>query len=128
MVILTNLMPQLTLTFLDFFKKKISGEGLKVVALIQNNSSREIKPKFSVYRKHSFFARGKRRLHTNDLLKEVGEPIPPSTNTKVTRVINIPHDVEPSIHNCNIIKVEYRLRVSSSVCALVLTQLSTNVF
>ncbi|KAG7242427.1 hypothetical protein INR49_022936 [Caranx melampygus] len=87
------------------------GEGLKVVALIQNNSSREIKPKYCLYRKHSFFARGKRRLHTTDFLKEVGEPIPPSTNTMVTRVINIPHDVEPTIYNCNIIKVEYRLRV-----------------
>uniref|UniRef100_A0A3B4UWM9 Arrestin domain-containing protein 3-like n=1 Tax=Seriola dumerili TaxID=41447 RepID=A0A3B4UWM9_SERDU len=87
------------------------GEGLKVLACIQNNSSREIKPKYCVYKKHSFFARGKRRLHTIDLLKEVGEPIPPSANTKVTRVITIPHDMEPSILNCNIIKVEYRLRV-----------------
>ncbi|XP_071338820.1 arrestin domain-containing protein 3-like [Trachinotus anak] len=87
------------------------GEGLKVVACIQNNSSREIKPKYCLYRKHSFFARGKRRVHTKDLLKEVGEPIPPSANTKVTRVITIPHDMEPSILTCKIIKVEYRLRV-----------------
>ncbi|XP_037634680.1 arrestin domain-containing protein 3-like [Sebastes umbrosus] len=87
------------------------GEGLKVLACIQNNSSREIKPKYCVYRKHSFFATGKRRVSTKDLFKEVGEPIPPSSNQNVTRVITIPHDVEPSIHNCNIIKVEYRLRV-----------------
>uniref|UniRef100_A0A3B4X0B2 Si:ch211-130m23.2 n=1 Tax=Seriola lalandi dorsalis TaxID=1841481 RepID=A0A3B4X0B2_SERLL len=87
------------------------GEGLKVLACIQNNSSREIKPKYCVYRKHSFFARGRRKVYTKDLLKEVGEPIPPSANTNVTRVITIPHDMEPSILNCNIIKVEYRLRV-----------------
>uniref|UniRef100_A0A3P8TPF2 Arrestin C-terminal-like domain-containing protein n=1 Tax=Amphiprion percula TaxID=161767 RepID=A0A3P8TPF2_AMPPE len=89
----------------------LQGEGLKVVALIQNNSSREIKPKYCVYRKHSFFARGKRRLDTKDLFKEVGDPIPPSSNENVTRVITIPHDVEPSILNCSILKVEYRLRV-----------------
>nr|XP_020449934.1 arrestin domain-containing protein 3-like [Monopterus albus] len=89
----------------------IQGEGLKVVAYIQNNSSREIKPKYCVYRKHSFFAKGKRKVSTNDLCKEVGEPIPPSSNANVTKVITIPPDMEPSILNCNIIKVEYRLRV-----------------
>lgn len=91
-----------------------AGEGIKVLACIQNNSSRGIKPKYCIYRKHSFFADGKRRVHTKDLLKEVGEPIPSSSNQNVTRVINIPHDAEPSILNCSIIKVEYRLRVRPS--------------
>ncbi|XP_042371086.1 arrestin domain-containing protein 3-like, partial [Plectropomus leopardus] len=86
------------------------GEGLKVLTSVHNNSSREIKPKYCVYRKHSFFARGKRRVCTKDLFKEVGEPIPPSTKVNVTQVLPIPHDVEPSIPNCSIIKAEYRLR------------------
>ncbi|XP_073322487.1 arrestin domain-containing protein 3-like [Pagrus major] len=89
----------------------LQGEGIKVIACIQNNSSRPIKPKYCLYSKHSFFALGKRRLHTKDLLKEVGEPIPPSASEKVTRVITIPHDLEPSIHNCSILKAEHRLRV-----------------
>lgn len=87
------------------------GEGIKILASIQNNSSREIKPKYCIYRKHSFFASGKRRVDTKDLFKEVGAPIPPSASEKVTQVINIPNDLEPSIHNCDIIKVEHRLRV-----------------
>uniref|UniRef100_H3C002 Zgc:110626 n=1 Tax=Tetraodon nigroviridis TaxID=99883 RepID=H3C002_TETNG len=87
------------------------GEGISVLACIQNNSSREIKPKYCLYRKHSFFAEGKRRVHTKDLLKEVGNPIPPSASEKVTRVITIPQDIEPSIFNCSIIKAEHRLRV-----------------
>ncbi|XP_041855704.1 arrestin domain-containing protein 3-like isoform X1 [Melanotaenia boesemani] len=87
------------------------GEQIKVMTLIKNDSSREIKPKYCIYRKHSFFARGKRRVHTKDLLKEVGAPIPPSVSEKVTQLITIPHDVEPSILSCNIIKAEYRLRV-----------------
>ncbi|XP_041855705.1 arrestin domain-containing protein 3-like isoform X2 [Melanotaenia boesemani] len=86
------------------------GEQIKVMTLIKNDSSREIKPKYCIYRKHSFFARGKRRVHTKDLLKEVGAPIPPSVSEKVTQLITIPHDVEPSILSCNIIKAEYRLR------------------
>lgn len=81
------------------------------MAYIQNNSSREIKPKYCLYRKHSFFAKGKRRVSTKDLLKEEGNPIPPSTREKVTKVITIPHDTEPSIFNCGIIKAEHRLRV-----------------
>ncbi|XP_061527767.1 arrestin domain-containing protein 3-like isoform X1 [Phycodurus eques] len=86
------------------------GERLNVSASIQNNSTREIKPKYCIYRKHSFFARGKRRLDTKDLFKEVGEPIPPSASVSVQRVMTIPHDVEPSILNCKILKAEYRLR------------------
>ncbi|XP_061672455.1 arrestin domain-containing protein 3-like [Syngnathoides biaculeatus] len=86
------------------------GEGMKVLASIQNNSNRAIKPKYCIYRKHSFFAKGKRRLDTKDLWKEVGEPIPPSTNVPVQRVIEIPPDLEPSILNCKILKAEYRLR------------------
>ncbi|KAK5871351.1 hypothetical protein PBY51_004236 [Eleginops maclovinus] len=89
----------------------LQGEGLKVMACIQNNSSREIKPKYCVYRKHSFFAQGKRRVSTKDLFKEVGEPIPPSSKQNVTRVLTIPLDVEPSILNCSILKAEHRLRV-----------------
>ncbi|XP_015229907.1 PREDICTED: arrestin domain-containing protein 3-like [Cyprinodon variegatus] len=87
------------------------GEGLKVSALIKNDSSREVKPKYCIYKKHSFFARGKRRVHTKDLIKEVGATIPPSASEKVTQVIPIPQDMEPSILNCNNIKVEHRLRV-----------------
>ncbi|XP_038147743.1 arrestin domain-containing protein 4-like [Cyprinodon tularosa] len=91
------------------------GEGLKVLAFIKNDSSREIKPKYCIYKKHSFFAHGRRKVHAKDLIKEVGATIPPSASEKVTQVIPIPQDMEPSILNCNIIKVEHRLRVSSEM-------------
>ena len=84
-----------------------------MVASIQNNSSRDIKPKYCLYTKHSFFAQGRRRLATTDLLKEVGDVIPPSGHETVSRTITIPPDTEPSIHNCGILKAEHRLRVSS---------------
>ncbi|KAG7258423.1 hypothetical protein CRUP_029520 [Coryphaenoides rupestris] len=87
------------------------GEGMKVVAFVQNNSSRDIKLKYCVYRKHSFFAMGRRRVDTKDLLKESGDPIKPSANQTVTKVISIPHDAEPTVRCCSIIQAEYRLRV-----------------
>ena len=100
-----------------------AGEDLKVVASIENSSSREIKPKYTLYQKDSFFARGKRRVSTKDILKELGEPIPPSGKLKVTKVLKIPQHIVPSIFTCSNIKCEYRLKVcvsvSLSVCVCV---------
>ncbi|XP_014027811.1 arrestin domain-containing protein 3 isoform X1 [Salmo salar] len=87
------------------------GEDLKVVASIENSSSREIKPKYTLYQKDSFFARGKRRVSTKDILKELGEPIPPSGKLKVTKVLKIPQHIVPSIFTCSNIKCEYRLKI-----------------
>ncbi|XP_071338821.1 arrestin domain-containing protein 3-like [Trachinotus anak] len=87
------------------------GEGIKVVASIQNKSSRDIKPKYCLYQKISYFAKSKRKVETKDILKEVGEAIPPSAGQTVTRIITIPPTTSVSILNCNIIKTEYRLRV-----------------
>uniref|UniRef100_A0A671QAP7 Arrestin C-terminal-like domain-containing protein n=1 Tax=Sinocyclocheilus anshuiensis TaxID=1608454 RepID=A0A671QAP7_9TELE len=75
------------------------GEGLKVLPEVQNNSSRSIKPKYCLYEKHSFFAKGKRRLHTHNLLKEEGEPIEPNSKKTVTKVLSIPPSLAISILN-----------------------------
>ncbi|KAG8012097.1 Arrestin domain-containing protein 3 [Nibea albiflora] len=87
------------------------GEGIKVVASILNRSSRDIKPKYCLYMKQSFFSKKKRKLYTKDVLKEVGDAIPPSASPTVTRILTIPPDMEPSILNCEIVRLEYRLRV-----------------
>ncbi|KAL1274783.1 hypothetical protein QQF64_027597 [Cirrhinus molitorella] len=87
------------------------GEGLKVLTEVQNNSSRSIKPKYCLYEKHSFFAKGKRRLHTHNILKDEGEPIEPQSKKTVTKLLLIPPSLTVSVLNCRILKVEYRLRV-----------------
>ncbi|XP_010898022.2 arrestin domain-containing protein 3-like isoform X1 [Esox lucius] len=86
------------------------GEDIKVVASIENSSSREIKPKYTLHQKQSFFARGKRRLSTKDILKDLGEPIPPSGRQTVTKLIKIPPNIFPSI-NCSNIHCEYKLKI-----------------
>lgn len=91
-----------------------AGEGIKVVAWIQNKSSREIRPKYCLYMKCSYFAMKRRKLEKRDILKEVGDPIPPSTSHTATKVITIPATTAGSVLNCNILKVEYRLNVSFS--------------
>uniref|UniRef100_A0A3B4AJ87 Arrestin C-terminal-like domain-containing protein n=1 Tax=Periophthalmus magnuspinnatus TaxID=409849 RepID=A0A3B4AJ87_9GOBI len=87
------------------------GEGIKVVTSIHNKSTRDVRPKYCVYTEHSFFAKSKRKMKTKDLLKEVGDTVPPSSGLTVTKIITIPTTTCPSLLNCSIIKVEYRLRV-----------------
>ncbi|XP_060763093.1 arrestin domain-containing protein 3-like [Neoarius graeffei] len=87
------------------------GEQIKVKVDIVNNSSRTIKPKFSLYQKQSCFAAKKRKVCTKELLKEKGDPIDPSTKQCVIKVLNIPADTCVSILNCKVLKVEYRLKV-----------------
>lgn len=79
---------------------------------INNRSSRSVKPKFVLYDKRSFFAQGRRRVHTNEILKDEVEILESSNKETVTKVITIPRELPPSILNCSIFKLEYRLKVN----------------
>uniref|UniRef100_A0A3B4AI16 Arrestin C-terminal-like domain-containing protein n=1 Tax=Periophthalmus magnuspinnatus TaxID=409849 RepID=A0A3B4AI16_9GOBI len=87
------------------------GEVLQVTAEIKNQSSRMVKPKLVLYKKKSYFAEGKRRMNTSDILKEKCDPVESGSNKTVTKSITIPKELPPSILNCSIIKLEYRLKV-----------------
>ncbi|XP_074527308.1 arrestin domain-containing protein 3-like [Halichoeres trimaculatus] len=89
----------------------MQGEAIQVIAEISNRSSRSVKPKFSLYEKKSFFAQGRRRVHTNEILKDKLEAIASSGKESVTKVITIPRELPTSITNCSIIKLEYRLKI-----------------
>ncbi|KAM3611740.1 uncharacterized protein V6R79_023377 [Siganus canaliculatus] len=89
----------------------VQGEQLNVVAYIVNNSSRVIKPKYRLIRKETYIAKYRKKVETENLLKEVGEPIPCSTSQNVTKVITIPRGIAISILNCPNIRVEYSIRV-----------------
>ncbi|XP_028270694.1 arrestin domain-containing protein 3-like [Parambassis ranga] len=88
------------------------GEPLTVTIDLNNQSSRSVKPKFILYEKQSFFAQGHRNVCTHTILKEKAEGVDASSGRKtVTKVITIPRELPPSILNCSIIKLEYRLKV-----------------
>ncbi|XP_037635107.1 arrestin domain-containing protein 3-like isoform X1 [Sebastes umbrosus] len=87
------------------------GEALQVTVEVGNRSSRSVKPKFKLYEKRSFFAQGRRRVHTNEILKDKMEAVASSGKETVTKVITIPRELPPSILNCSIIKLEYRLKI-----------------
>uniref|UniRef100_A0A3P8TNJ4 Arrestin C-terminal-like domain-containing protein n=1 Tax=Amphiprion percula TaxID=161767 RepID=A0A3P8TNJ4_AMPPE len=87
------------------------GEGIKVVASIQNRSSSEVRPKYCLDKKCSYFAKGKWKVETEEILKVWGEHLPLHANRTVTKIITVPPTTPASILNCSIIRVEYRLRV-----------------
>ncbi|XP_072289772.1 arrestin domain-containing protein 3-like [Eucyclogobius newberryi] len=87
------------------------GEALKVTAEIKNQSSRAVKPKFVLYKKKSHFAQGKRKMNTSEILKEKCDPVESGCNKTVTKTITIPKELPPSILNCSIIRLEYRIKV-----------------
>ncbi|XP_056232657.1 arrestin domain-containing protein 3-like [Seriola aureovittata] len=95
------------------------GEVFQVIVEISNRSSRTVKPKFMLYEKRSFFAQGRRRVCTNEILKEKIEAVASSSKETVTKVISIPRELAPSILNCSIIKLEYRLKIQLDIkCAI----------
>ncbi|XP_029295957.1 arrestin domain-containing protein 3-like [Cottoperca gobio] len=91
------------------------GEAVKVTVDVTNNSTRSVKPKFILYEKKSFFAQGRRRVSTNQILKEKMEAVASSRKETVTKVITIPRELPTSILNCSIIKLEYRLKINLDV-------------
>ncbi|KAM4576932.1 arrestin domain-containing protein 3-like [Odontesthes bonariensis] len=92
------------------------GEALRVTVAINNRSSRSVKPKFELYEKKSYFAMGRRKVNTQKILKDKAEMIHEhSGKTTVTKVINIPTELPPSILNCSIIKLEYRVKICLNI-------------
>ncbi|KAG7246436.1 hypothetical protein CRUP_007290, partial [Coryphaenoides rupestris] len=83
------------------------------VARISNCSTRTVRPTFLLYVKESFLAQGRRRVDTHNIVKEKGEQVGSSCEQTVTKTIRISPELPPSILNCSIIKLEYRLKVKT---------------
>ncbi|KAI7797822.1 arrestin domain-containing protein 3 [Triplophysa rosa] len=99
---------------MDIFLPKTGyqqGEGLVVNGEIVNSSTRKIVPKYIIYQKQSFFAGGCRNVYTTEILKEKGEPLVSSTRQKLFKLLPVPQGITPTIQNCRILKVEYRLKI-----------------
>uniref|UniRef100_A0A3P9C9B3 Arrestin C-terminal-like domain-containing protein n=1 Tax=Maylandia zebra TaxID=106582 RepID=A0A3P9C9B3_9CICH len=87
------------------------GETLSVVAKICNSSSKHTSPKFKLEQNTVY----RSKYHTKNsliiLFKEVGETISPNSERTVSCQLKIPDDAISTIHNCEIISVEYYIKV-----------------
>lgn len=87
------------------------GDVLSVVAKISNASSKSMKPKFSLQRKTVFTARNKTKIDDKTILKIKGDTVSPNSEVTASCEVQIPHDAIYTLHNCEIISVEYYLKV-----------------
>ncbi|XP_064152588.1 arrestin domain-containing protein 3-like isoform X2 [Anguilla rostrata] len=93
----------------------MQGEQLKVLAEIENNSSRALAPKFALDQRYSFIAGTSTNNVSKRIFKVVGQRVPSSTRQSVTEVLSLPPDLTASLFHCSIIKVEYTLQVYMDV-------------
>ncbi|XP_014881704.1 arrestin domain-containing protein 3-like [Poecilia latipinna] len=88
------------------------GEALRVRLEIENLSSRLVKPKFVLDEKKIYFGIHRSKIQKHEILKEKADAVESfSGKTTVIKEITIPRELSPSILNCSIIKLEYRLKV-----------------
>ncbi|TDH12661.1 hypothetical protein EPR50_G00049400 [Perca flavescens] len=91
-------------------KAYAQGETIVIVAKIDNSSSSEMIPKFSLIKDVVYRANGHTNLESSVIQKVVDNCIKSRTQRDVRCAIKIPRDQTPTIQNCDIISVEYHLK------------------
>ncbi|XP_037339545.2 arrestin domain-containing protein 3-like [Pungitius pungitius] len=86
------------------------GESIAILAKINNSSSSEMIPKFSLIQDVVYHANSSTRHQSNVVLKVVDNSIKSQTQKEVRCAIPIPRDQMPTIQNCDIISVTYTLK------------------
>lgn len=98
-----------------FFFFFFTGETIVVLAKVDNSSSSDMTPKFSLIQKVVYHANG-RTKHENTVCHKVADNcIKPKTRKELRCTIKIPSDYMLTIQNCDIISVEYCVKVCSTV-------------
>lgn len=97
--------------YFDFF----IGETMMIVAKINNSSSKEMTPKFNLIQDVVYRANSSTKREENVIHKVVDNRIKPQTQKEIQCEIKIPHNQMQTIQNCDILSVEYHLKVCDSV-------------
>ncbi|KAM6943987.1 arrestin domain-containing protein 3-like [Lycodopsis pacificus] len=87
------------------------GDNVAVVAKIHNSSSKQMKPKYSLQQKIVYRANAATNISDQSLCKMVGEIIAPNSEESVSCQLTVPADVIPTLHDCEILTVEYYFKV-----------------
>ncbi|XP_031705282.1 arrestin domain-containing protein 3-like [Anarrhichthys ocellatus] len=85
------------------------GETMAIVAKINNSSSKDMIPKFSLIQDVVYRAKSSTKHASSVIHKVVDNCIKPRTERDVRCEIQIPRVQMPTIQNCDIISVEYHL-------------------
>ncbi|XP_019221202.1 arrestin domain-containing protein 3 [Oreochromis niloticus] len=91
------------------------GETLSIVAKICNSSSKNTRPKIKLEQKTVYRSKYNSEKLLKNLFKEAGRTISPNSEQTVSCQLKIPDDAISTIHNCEIISVEYYVKVSLDI-------------
>lgn len=105
--------PSCTLSFSDHIIL-FSGESVAVMLNISNQSSTKLKPKIKLQECKEYRAGSSVSVSNRTLGKAAGDFISGDSEGIVTYQIPIPGDIIPTIRNCEILSVEYCLKVRKS--------------
>ncbi|CAJ1068529.1 arrestin domain-containing protein 3-like [Xyrichtys novacula] len=87
------------------------GETIIAVAKINNTSSSEMTPKFSLIQDVVYRASGSTKHESSVILKMHDSSVKAQTQKQVKCAMKLPPEMTQTIQNCEIISVEYRLKV-----------------
>ncbi|KAJ0019325.1 hypothetical protein NQD34_006894 [Periophthalmus magnuspinnatus] len=87
------------------------GDNIEIQTEIINNTNSTVTPKYYLYEKQSFHTKLKRKVYTNDIIKEPGQPVGARTELTDTKVLHIPNLLPPTLLSSSIVKLEYRVKV-----------------
>lgn len=87
------------------------GEAFEVQVEVQNNTTRTVTPTIYLCEKQTFLAQTKGNVYTHEIKLGEGVPVTASSTNSVSRVLSIPRHLHPTIFNCPLIKLEYKLKV-----------------
>ncbi|XP_034025953.1 arrestin domain-containing protein 3-like [Thalassophryne amazonica] len=96
--------------FLDK-KAYVPGQTVLAVAKIKNDSSKTLIPKFTLQQRIVYWTKSDFKKSKKTICKLSGQTIAACTKTTVTCPIVLPHDLPPSIQNCDMLSLDYCVKV-----------------
>ncbi|KAM9360775.1 arrestin domain-containing protein 3-like [Symphorus nematophorus] len=88
------------------------GETIMIVAKVSNSTSNEkIRPKYSLIRDVVYRAQHNTKCDNTVILKAVDNYIKPKSEMSFRCAMKIPQDLNLTIHNCDILSVQYHVKV-----------------
>ncbi|XP_036454372.1 arrestin domain-containing protein 3-like [Colossoma macropomum] len=89
----------------------MQGDVIRVSTSVENSSSRALKLKYKLQQIQGFYAQGYSKHSYKTIFKVVGDPVPTRSKQTVNSDLKIPPNLELTVANSSIIKLEYILKV-----------------
>lgn len=93
----------------------VAGETVAIVAKINNSSSSEMTPKFSLQQQIVYRANGHTKQESHTVQKVVDHSIASHVQKEIRCMMKIPKELTMTIHNCDILSVSYHLKASLDI-------------